>query len=215
MKSIKISKGLAEFYGAMMGDGCLSKYYSNYAKQDIFCILLTGHTHDDKYYEKTIRPIFKKEFGINGCIRYKKKDNVVRFETNSKRIFDFLHNMGFPIGLKGNIKIPKNIFENNDLAICCIRGIFDTDGSIYKRYSKKYKNHAKKYDYKNIQFKMSSKNIIYQIKDILNRNNIITSNIRKNKETFVLMIHRQDHIEKFFKLIKPSNPHYIERYLNL
>ena len=90
LKNIKISEGLAEFYGAMIGDGCLSKYYANYDKRDKFCVLLTGHTHDEPYYREAIRPIFFEEFGINGCIRFKKKDNVVRFETTTKRIFDFL-----------------------------------------------------------------------------------------------------------------------------
>ena len=111
--------------------------------------------------------------------------------------------------------MPKIILDDNNLSICCVRGIFDTDGSIYNRYSKKYKNHSKKYSYRNLQFKMVSKNIISQVKYILNNNGIITSNIRKNKESYVLTIHRQDHIKKFFDLFRPSNPYHIERYLNL
>ena len=214
MNSTKISKGLAEFYGAMIGDGCLSKYFSNYDKKEKFCVLLTGHTHDEPYYRKTIRPIFQKEFGINGCIRFKKKDNVVRFETISKRIFLFFVNLGFPVGLKGNLSIPNQIMEDETLALCCVRGIFDTDGSVYNRYSKKYANHSKKYNYKNIEIKMIARTTIEQIKIILENHNIKTSKIRIHKNSYVLNIHNQDSIKQFFEEVKPSNKYHTERYLN-
>ena len=213
--NLKISTGLAELYGAMIGDGCLSKYFSKYDQKEKHCILITGHTHDEEYYRKTIRPIFEQEFGIKGCIRFKKTDNVVRFETISKRIFKRFTDMGFPVGLKNNLEIPNRISIDNGLAIACVRGIFDTDGSIYKRYSKKYSGHKRKYDYKNIEIKMKSKKVIEQIKSILNKNDIVTSNIRMNANNYVLNIHKQTAIESFYKLIKPNNPYHKERFLKL
>jgi hypothetical protein len=210
---MKINEDIAEFYGALIGDGCLSRYYSNYDKRNCQILLFTGHTHDAPYYKERLQPILIKEFEKKGYIQFRKDYNVVRFETKSKDVFNFFEKLGFPVGLKGNLSIPKVIFNNKSLSLASIRGIFDTDGSIYKRYSKKYKNHSKKYNYKNIQFKMNSSNVIYQIKNILDRIEIQTSNIRKDGNSYVLTIHNQKSIKKFFEIVKPSNPYHTERFL--
>ncbi len=215
IKNFKISEGLAELYGAMIGDGCLSHYFSNCDKKDKFCFLITGHTHDEPYFRTIIQPILFKEFGIKGCIRFKKKDNVTRFETLSKRVFSFFEKLGFPVGLKGNLDIPNEILSDNQLALACVRGIFDTDGSIYSRYSKQYPSHRKKYNYKNIEFKMNSQNVIFRIKEVLDSNGIKTTNIRKNRKAHVLNIINQQSVNLFFKLVNPSNPYHKERFLNL
>lgn len=210
----KISEGLAEVYGAMLGDGCLSQYFSNYDKRERYCTLLTGHTHDEPYYRRTIQPIFIKEFRVQGGIRFRKKSNAIVFNIYRKEIFDFFKELGFPVGKKYNhLVIPKTMFLDNKLATACIRGIFDTDGSIYKRYSKQYKNHFRFYDYYVIQFKLISPKVIEQIKDILNRIGIKTTKIGKSNNSFVLRVTDQKEIHKFINLVKPNNYWHIERYL--
>lgn len=208
---------LSEAYGALIGDGCLSTYYSNYKKKQKYLLLYTGHTHDFDYYKQIIQPIFIKEFGLNGSIfhRSKNRGNCLDYWVYSKNVFKWFKDIGFPVGKKLILNIPKMIMKDNELAIACVRGIFNTDGSIYPRYSKQYSMHAKKYNYLNIEFKMNSFEVISQIKEILERNNIRTSKIRKNKKSAVLNIHDQKHIKLFFDLIKPSNPYHRERFLNL
>ncbi len=207
---------LAELYGAMIGDGCLSKYYSNYRNKYEFCFMITGHKHDEPYHRNILQPILFRNFGVNGNIRIRKDYNAVLFSTVNKNVFNFFKDLGFPIGLKGNkLKIPKSILLNNKLSIACVRGIFDTDGTIYNRYSKKYKNHYKRYSYKNIQFHMKSKKIIYQIKNILNRNLIGTGKIFNKNNYYGLRIYDQASVKKFFRLINPSNVYHKERFLNL
>ncbi len=214
-ESNKINEGLAEVYGALIGDGCLSKYYSNYKKKEIFCLLLTGHYHDEPYYRNTIRPVFYKEFGLNGCIRFRKDSKVVRFETTSKIIFDFFKELEFPVGVKHeNLKIPEFILKENKLAVACVRGIFDTDGSIYRRYSKQYAHHKRQYNYLVIQFKLKNHKTIQNIKEILEKNQIKTTRITKDGSCFVLRLTAQDSVHKFMELIKPNNPYHSERYLN-
>ena len=202
---------LAEAYGALIGDGCLSTFYSTYQKKQLYLLLYTGHTHDFEYYEEIMQPIFIKEFGTRGYIknRSKKRGQCMDYWVYSKRIFQWFKDFGFPVGKKIKLEIPKNIMENNELSIACVRGIFNTDGSIYPRYSKKYKGHAKKYNYKNIEFKMNSSEVIHQIKEILERNGIKTSNIRKNRKCSVLNIHDQRFVKLFFELVKPNNQYHI------
>ena len=211
-----ISAPLAEVYGALIGDGCLSTCYSKSNKRQLYIVMFTGHTHDFEYYQKIIRPTFIKEFGTRGYLahRSEKRGKCIDYSTQSKRIFNWFKNSGFPVGKKVKLEIPPAIIENNKLSIACVRGIFNTDGSIYNRYSKKYRNHTKHYRYKNIEFKMNSLEVITQVKVILERNGINTSNIRKNVKCNVLNIHNQKFVKLFFKLVKPSNPYHKERFLN-
>ena len=205
---------LAELYGALMGDGCLSLYYSNFDKRKRFCTLFTGHTHDEPYYRNKLQPILLNVFKTKGYIQFRKKSNAVLFLSLKKDVFNYFKNSNFPIGKKKYLKIPKNILINNNFSLSCIRGIFDTDGSIYRRYSKPYKNHSKTYKYQVIQFKMNSEKTIKQVKTILTKNNINTNKIIKDKNSFVLRITEQQSIKDFFNIIKPNNDYHTERYLN-
>lgn len=213
---LPMNEKLAELYGAMIGDGCLSKYYSNYRKRNEVCFMITGHTHDEPYHRNVLQPILIKNFGIRGYIWLRKKYNAVLFSTSNKEVFNFFKKLGFPIGLKGDkLKIPKSFLLNNKLSIAWVRGIFDTDGTVYNRYSKKYKNNYQKYTYKNIQFHMKSKKVIYQIKKILEKNSIKTGKIFDKKGYFGLRIYEQSAVKRFFNIIKPSNNYHKERFLNL
>ena len=88
-KKIKINESLAEYYGAMIGDGCLTKYFVNYYQKWKYCTLMTGHTHDEPYYRNTLQKISIKEFNIKGYIRFRKDENVTRFEIYTKEVFNF------------------------------------------------------------------------------------------------------------------------------
>lgn len=208
-----INEEIAEFYGALSGDGCLSTYYSNYDKRQRSCIVFTGHTHDKKYYEKTIQPIFIKYFGTKGNIKIVKNANAIRFVSYNKKAFNFFKSLNFPIGLKTKLLIPQEIIKNKIFSIAYVRGVFDTDGSIYSRYSKKYNKHSKIYDYKNIQFKMNSLSVIKFARDTLIKNQIKVSKIKKDNKAFVFRIHDQNSIKRFFKIFKPNNKYHTGRFL--
>jgi len=215
-KNIKISEDLAEFYGAMIGDGCLSKYYSKDRKTAREVALLTGHMINDiDYYNNTIRPILIKEFGTKGRLQKRTKYNAILYWITKQSVFKFFENIGFPVGKKLKLEIPPQILVNNKKAIACVRGIFNTDGTIYRRYSKQYQNHAKFYKYLVIQFKLNSCQVITQIKDILERNDLKTTKIGRDKKCYVLRITNQKDISKFMKIFRPTNCYHTERYLNL
>lgn len=210
----EMNEKLAELYGVLIGDGCLSQYFSSYAQKSIFCTLITGHSHDEPYYRQVLQPILINEFGIKGCVRFRNDCKCIRFETIHKNIFNFFKAFGFPVGLKSYLAIPNSILLSNNFSIACVRGIFDTDGSIYSRYSKQYENHKKHYNYLVIQFKMKSHTIINQIKEILEINNIKTTKIGVVKDCyFVVRITSQENVDRFMELIRPSNKYHIDRYL--
>ncbi|MBI2549851.1 LAGLIDADG family homing endonuclease [Candidatus Woesearchaeota archaeon] len=212
---MKISKEFAELYGILLGDGCLSKYNRKDRKNPTYCTLFTGHTHDMPYYLNTLRPIMNKLYNVNGYIQKRKHMQCIVLVTTAKKVFDSLSSLGCPIGVKSDLKIPSQILNNNALAICCVRGIFDTDGSVYNRYSKQYSNHARHYHYKVVQIHMKEPLLIRQIKSILNNNGIRTTRIGSYNGAYVVRITEQIGVQRFFSVFNPSNKYHTERYLNV
>lgn len=176
--------------------------------------LLTGHLfHDYEYYEKVIRPIVKREFGVEGYLKKRVKRNCVYFVMGNP-IFDFLQKAGFPVGKKLQLRIPEVILQNLEFSKACIRGIFNTDGSIYSRYSKQYAQHTRLYDYLVIQFKLNSKEVLEQIRSTFEQVGISANQIISERNSYVLRITRQKDIDKFIEVIRPSNMYHVERYIN-
>ncbi len=205
---------LAEFIGAMIGDGCLSIINSHTKKRIRKIALLTGHLkHDIDYYVNVIRPIIRGEFGTFGYLQKRPKRNCI-YLVMGGLVFYFLKEIGLPIGKKIQIQIPRIILQNKEFSKACVRGIFDTDGSIYRRYSKQYKNHPRFYNYLVIQFKLNSKKVIEQIKQILDRYGILSNRIIQETNAYVLRVTNQKEVKRFIEIIKPSNKYHLERYIN-
>ena len=95
------------------------------------------------------------------------------------------------------------------------RGIFDTVGSVYNRYSKQYSNHARHYHYKVVQINMKEPLLIQQIKGVLNKNGIRTTKIGSYNGAYVVRITDQISVQRFFSVFNPSNKYHTERYLNV
>jgi len=154
------------------------------------------------------------EFGTRGYIYHRKDDNTVRFFIESKRVLSFLHSLGLPIGIKKYIGIPEDFKVSLNLSKACIRGIFNTDGSIYSRYGKKYSNHSRYYkNYAVIQFKMKNREVIVFIKQSLEKSGLKLTKIgRVNKVYWVTRITSQKDVERFFKKLKINHPHHLRRF---
>jgi len=116
----------AEFLGIMAGDGCI------YANLSGICV--SGHkTQDFIYYSHYLCKLIVSLFGITPRLYLSKDQNEIRCVVYSKKIALFLKSLGFPLGKKlfSPLIIPKQYFEDTELLNHFLRGMFDTDGSIY------------------------------------------------------------------------------------
>jgi len=209
----------AEVVGALIGDGCLCKFLSK-SEGNVwrYVVAFTGPWNQDhEYYETRIRPIIYKNFGITGCIYHRRDNDTVGYFIQSERVVKFFHELGLPLGTKGeNLGIPPQILADDKLARACIRGIFNTDGCIYRRYSKQYSNHPKHYkSYAVIQFKMKSRRLVEEIKAVLNKSGIRTTKIGEDKGCWVCRITTQEHVDSFMKLFGITHPHHVQRYMQI
>jgi hypothetical protein len=130
LKKIKIPKlneKLAEFVGAYLGDGTLTPYQLRIAGD---------YRYDIPYYNYLSDIIFEL-FGIYPSIQKDKRlNNTSLLVISSKRVCSFLRDtLGIEYGdkIRNKTVIPKQIIENKNLTIACLRGLIDTDGSVSRR----------------------------------------------------------------------------------
>jgi len=144
---------------------------------------------------------------------YKNKDEVLSDLIDGKYFIMDTHYENVCNKIKGeNIFIPEIIRSNTSLRNDCIRGITDTDGSLFLA-NKGYRN-----DYPTIEISTTSKKLAIQIKTILSKNFRI--GFRKFKAQNYRMIYRisingDKMVQKWVKLIGFSNTRNIKRYKKL
>lgn len=214
---MELDEELSEFVGAFVGDGCLSCYKRSNGSGNTEEIQFTGSwDKDSQYYTEIIQPILKNSFNIEGSIKHRKDDNTVRFRTTNKRLVSFLKQLGFNHGPKATtVKIHDKILNNPALHKSFLRGLFNTDGSIYKRYSKQYKNHTRFYkNYKVIQFKSASKELILQTHLILSQLGFNPNKIIRTNDCWVCRITFQKDVTIFRSEIITNHQYHKERFLS-
>jgi hypothetical protein len=125
---------LAEFIGILLGDGSLSKGSRN----QYDCSIILNKIYDAPYVYYVRNLIFSL-FGVR-CHLYSLKAGGIRVNVYSKRLFDFLvDRMQMPYG-EQNKFIPDYLLRDINFIKSVLRGIFDTDGSVYLSSKKKIVN---------------------------------------------------------------------------
>ncbi|MBT3866230.1 hypothetical protein HOF78_04000 [Candidatus Woesearchaeota archaeon] len=203
-----MDEDLAEFVGFFIGDGCLSKSRSTGV------LLLTGAAkRQSEEYFLHLNKILMENFNGCGNVYHRRDSDVFLLRVYNKKILGFFLKLGYSYGPKSNtVFIPEEIIRERRLSTACLRGIFNSDGSIYRRYSKAYGKHKRHYkDYFNVQFKSNSKTLVEQIKSILEREEIFTNKIIVDNKAFVLRITSQKMVGKFLDTININHPYHIER----
>ena len=99
-----VAPDVAEAFGVLLGDGCLSRTLQggSWASQVAF----TANPSEFRYYQDFIQPTIESVFGVRGHL-YLRDDNTTRYHIASAELVLKLHRLGFPIGKKRDASIPK------------------------------------------------------------------------------------------------------------
>lgn len=191
IKKPRISYTYAEFLGALAGDGHLHKKPAE--------LSITCNRHDDKEYILYLCKLFIRLFGKEPTIVY--QNNTIKLRLYSKELVTLLNKeFEFPIGKKKNrLKIPPKVVKGRRAyLINFIRGVFDTDGTICRHH----KNSG-------AIMEISSRDTFFlaEINEKLKRLGLKTSLGYKG-----VRIYDKKEIDKFYRMIKPSNPKHKRRY---
>ncbi len=140
--NIQTDEDVLEFTGALMGDGCLSKYYSKYDKNYAFEVVLTGNVVDDlQYYSDRLIPIIRSKFNSKANYYLRPGCNTIYLRMKNRSVFDLFEKFGVPVGeKKDKIRAPAFVLKGTASAKAAfLRGMLDTDGHIFARKDEEYK----------------------------------------------------------------------------
>lgn len=206
-----LSKGLCEFIGIIIGDGCIDSYKTKNNKFK-YHISICGHSELDKDYltnkiPKLIYQLFNKK--VNWL--YKKNTNAIVVNIYSKDIFNLLtKRFQFKPGKKSHsVTIPKEIISaKRYYKFAVLRGIFDTDGNVFFDKRKRYKQ-----DYPRITLKIASEPLFNQIRSILKEDFTIytATKIDETRVYYEIIIYGHSQLKKWIKLVGFSNKKHLDK----
>src|SRR3989344_5693487 len=163
---VQLNEKLAEFIGIVIGDGFLDGKFGHYN------IGIVGHPIKDKEYYFYLQKLIKEICGKD--VRIVHRAQGLRITFGCKELFQELTQFyKLPIG-KGKcekVVIPHNITSKWNLAKRTIRGIADTDGSVF------CSNKPGAPNYPSIEITTSSINLAEQLRLILNNKGFRVANI--------------------------------------
>jgi len=191
------SGNLAEFVGLMLGDGNLYSQVSTGNYQ----IRIAFNLKEEYEYLFYVKNLALNLFNLSFYEKITKKENVVHLCKSSKKLLKFL----ISIGINKNKKIPNWIFKNKKYLKCCVRGLIDTDGSVFRMSNKDYRLIR-------IGFKNVNKKLLKNFRTALIKLDFYPSKIICNRQIF---LSRKDEIKRYVKEIGFNNPKNKKRFINL
>ena len=197
-----------EIIGAIIGDGYIHIGHN-------YVVGLTGSPKDDAEYYKyllgSVKKVWKKD------VKAKVRARGLRVAIYSKDIvYRLVNYFKLPYGEAKslNAQIPEQIFSNWKLARHTIRGLFDTDGTVFVADKPGSPN------YPSIEFATSSIVLAKQVKALLSANGFRVSNIWSYKSknstltTHRLALNGRENLKRWLEKIGFSNPYKYRRAIN-
>ncbi|MDP3770197.1 MAG: LAGLIDADG family homing endonuclease [bacterium] len=183
----KRSPELAEFFGIMLGDGSLSHYQ----------VVITLGTKERAYAEYICELMYKL-FNVRPKIAVR-KNQCKDVYIGSLDLTGWLQKEGLVFNkVKHQVDIPKWIFSDRSFMARALRGLIDTDGSVY----------ALKFGTQ-ISFCNYSKPLIKSVRKIFSKLHFHPSKITGHN----LYLTRQEDIERYFYEIGFKNKKHEKRFL--
>ena len=182
----------SEFIGIMLGDGSL--FSKNYQNQLDVSLNQIDEPQYVSYVKNLMETLLKKEIKIS-----KQKGKGISLRVYSKLIVQTLVNLGLQVGnkVKNQVGVPNFIYKFKRFIILCLKGLFDTDGSMNVENKRSLR----------LSFQNSSKPLVMDFYKMCLALDIIPSPTIRYDEKRVAWrvdISKKDSIKKFFHIIKPE-----------
>ena len=208
---MKITPGLAELIGIIMGDGYI---YTGHRKYQIGVV---GSPKTDKAYFEKIKSLIWSEFGKK--VEIKERERGLRINFYSKETVDLLVNyFKIPSGRKSDkILVPDQISADWELTKHTIRGLVDTDGSVFVTKKPGILR------YPSIELNTINQKLAIQLRELLIKRGFRVTKIwshfplkgyKNAKRGYKVCLNGQNNLKKWINEIGFSNPYKLERALN-
>lgn len=199
----KENSKLAEMIGIILGDG--NTYYDKGKK---YLLRISSNRVEEKKYRNYTKKLMEDLFKISPKSYDKSDRKGTDLTLYNKSVVEGLIEKGIIPGnkVKNQIKVPKWIKKTEINKIGCLRGLFDTDGSVYLRNTQKSFG---------LNFKNGSFPLVKDFKAICESEGINTQKIPEPKiyknpdtkeifKTYQVTIENKSEISKFLYKIKPK-----------
>ncbi len=187
---------LAELLGILAGDGHVSEYQ----------VSVTTNSDTDKEHAEYVQALLKKLFVVPvSCIAKKNKKAFVVY-LSSREVVRFLIAKGAVKGhkIRGGVCMPPWIRTRKSYRIAFLRGLFDTDGSVYVDT---HRINARMY--KNIGMAFTNRSAPL-LEDF--RQSLSTLGLHPTQKTkYTVFLRREGDIRQYFEVVGSSNPKHLRK----
>lgn len=200
LKPIKMppqSAELANFIGIMLGDGGIRSKYQ---------LSITYNSKTDKEFAVYIGKLVKRLFGIEHSVLRREHHLGADVIVSSAKVVSFLLKQGLVLGdkIEQQVDIPKWVRRNKDFQKACVRGLFDTDGSLYCH---RYRVSHKWYEYLKLDFTSCSNPLLQSVYKILS-----DLKIKSSLKGVRIVISAQSDVNRYLAIIGSSNQKFVDRW---
>lgn len=194
----KPSQALAEFIGIELGDGGMSKRQ----------LTITLHHINDKAYSKFVIALIKRLFAVAPRLYHDEKNSVNDIVISRTELVNFCtEKLGLKKGnkVKQQVDVPAWIKQNKRFRIACLRGLIDTDGSVFRHH---YKVSKKWYQYKKLSFTSLSRPLAIFVYRTLQEIDL-HPRLSRNKD---VRLENSKEVPVYFHKVSTHNPKHLKRF---
>lgn len=197
---IKIKKNpeVAELLGIILGDGNI---YIN-DKAGVYQIKIGLNSKNELNYARNfVMPLIERALNTKCSLQIAKK-NEIFVNINRKTAILNIINL-----LDSDKRIPKWVWVNKQFLKPFIRGLVDTDGSVFSKTTNK--------SLPQIEFYQNNKPFIEDFRKALLFLGIRCSKVMNKKTKYCVGIYDKNQVDKYFNTISFNNLKNKERYLSI
>ena len=188
---------LAEFVGIMLGDGCLSSRFQ---------VGISFNTKTDEPYGLYLQKLFRVLFNLSATISARPGSCDGRVTASSRALVEFLETKGLIRGDKVRLQVglPQWIWRKQGYQRACLRGLMDTDGSIYG-YTHRVYGHT--YRHMALSFTNRSQPLLTAVERVLKY-----FGFHPRMRRYQVSLYRGEEVVQYFHLVGSHNRKHCERF---
>lgn len=204
-KDLEENEDLAEFICIILGDGHTHKRGEK--SYHYYGLSISLNRVDEREYVKYVSSLTKRVTGLDPKIYPRKGSKGIDLKLNNKKLINDLISKGIQTGdkVENQVRVPDWIKSNERNVVRGLRGLFDTDGSVW--INNRDKNLG-------LSFKNASKRLASDFLFMCEKLGIKSGKILKSKSfhprlnnyytAYQTQIIGKNHIKKFLDIVKPK-----------
>jgi hypothetical protein len=201
---------LAEFIGALLGDGSVGCYQCKAGDKikTQYRVKISGDASEDlDYFSDFLKPLMNGLFDKEPLLRFKRGERTLELLYFGQPVYEYLLNLGVaPSPKRDRAVIPPFILQEG-LGKHFLRGLFDTDGCVIFDKQK-----SKEHSYPRLEIKMLPSPMRKQTLEILSYLGFRPIISPQQNGCIRIQMNGKSLLEKWVKEIKFHNPRHETKY---